>query len=103
MSRENEMKADRLDRIYAALYFLVGYGFIYTFSAGKFGRNLAIFTAAYIAAVLSYHLKKEKKLTTESVFWAAVVAGMALILAWSMMMAPHCTWPKHLAWPTIRG
>lgn len=86
MSRENEMKADRLDRIYTALYFLVGYGFIYTFSSGKFGRNLAIFTAAYIAAVLSYHLKKGKKLTTESVFWAAVVAGIGIPGAfWSIM------------------
>lgn len=86
MSRENEMKADRWDRIYAALYFLVGYGFIYTFSSGKFGRNLAIFTAAYIAAVLSYHLKKGKKLTTESVFWAAVVAGIGIPGAfWSIM------------------
>ena len=33
----------------------------------------------------------------------AVMAGMERMLAWSMMMESHWTWPKHWALPTIWG
>lgn len=70
MNMDNKVTADRRDRIFALLYLLLGYGFIYAFSAGNFGRNLALFTVFYVAAVLTYNLGKGKKLTAESAFWA---------------------------------
>ncbi len=80
------MNTDNKDRIFALIYLLLGYGFIYTFSAGYFGRNLAVFTVFYVAAVLAYNLEKGKKLTTESVFWACVVVGIGVPGAfWSIM------------------
>lgn len=80
------MNADNKDRIFALIYLLLGYGFIYTFSAGYFGRNLAVFTVFYVAAVLAYNLEKGKKLTTESVFWACVAVGIGVPGAfWSIM------------------
>ena len=80
------MNTDNIDRIFALIYLLLGYGFIYTFSAGYFGRNLAVFTVFYVAAVLAYNLEKGKKLTTESVFWACVVVGIGVPGAfWSIM------------------
>ena len=77
MNTDKRVTADRRDRIFALIYLLLGYGFIYTFSAGYFGRNLALFTVCYVAAVLAYNLGKGKKLTVESVFWRARLSGSA--------------------------
>lgn len=86
MNMDNKVTADRRDRIFALLYLLLGYGFIYAFSAGNFGRNLALFTVFYVAAVLTYNLGKGKKLTAESAFWACVVLGIGVPGAfWSIM------------------
>lgn len=71
---------DAVDRLYALLYFLVGYGFIFLCTSWYFEQYLAVFTIWYGVFVLSYlYLKgKSSALSKESWFWFAVMLMMGI-------------------------
>lgn len=73
-------ECETADRLFALLYFLVGYGFIFVVSSRYFESYLAIFTLCYGAVVLSYlYLKgKAETLSKESWFWFLVMLSMGL-------------------------
>lgn len=66
------------DRIMAAFYFLVGYGFLYVFTGATHSWALSVFTVFYAAVVLAY--LKAGKLTppSESWFWLAVMLAIGI-------------------------
>lgn len=79
-------KYESIDRIFAVIYLLVGYGFIYTFSSVNFERNIALFTVFYAAVVLAYLWRKNIKPPKESWFWLAVLLAVGLPYAlWSVL------------------
>ena len=68
------VNADGKDRIFAAIYFLVGYLFVYVFTEfWNFERNLALFTVFYAVIVLLYLWQKGVRPSTESYFWLAIM------------------------------
>ncbi len=76
---------ETVDRLFAVLYFLVGYGFIFTCSVWDFERYLAIFTICYAVAVLSYLSEKGVSFPKESWFWLGVMLAMGVFYAfWSV-------------------
>lgn len=78
--------ADETDRLFAWIYLLVGYGFIYTFSGPGFMRNLAVYTIAYTVVVLLYVRKKGIHPVRESYFWMGILLASAVPYAfWSIM------------------
>ena len=81
------VNADGKDRIFAALYFLVGYIFIYVFTEfWDFERNLALFTAFYAVIVLLYLWQKGVRPSTESYFWLAIMLSLGIPYAfWSVL------------------
>lgn len=81
------VEADGIDRRFVWVYFLLGYFFVYTFTSDEFfGRNFALFAAAYVAGVLGYYLVKGRKLARENWFWTAVVLAVGLPYGfWSVM------------------
>lgn len=85
--RREEWKAERPDRVFALLYFMVAYGFIHTFSSfWNFERNLAVFTVLYTAVVLAYVTAKGRKPPKESWFWLLVVLALGISYAfWSIL------------------
>ena len=77
---------DTKDRIFAALYFLVGYGFIYVFTGVTEFGPLSVFTVFYAAVVLLYLKVKHKTPPAESWFWLAVMLAVGLPLAfWTVL------------------
>ncbi len=79
-------KCEPIDRLFAAVYLLVGYGFIYLCSGNNFERNLGIFTVFYAAVVLTYLWGKEIRPPKESWFWLAVMLAVGIPYAfWSVL------------------
>ncbi len=79
-------KCEPIDRLFAAVYLLVGYGFIYLCSGNDFERNLGIFTVFYAAVVLAYLWGKEIRPPKESWFWLAVMLAVGIPYAfWSVL------------------
>lgn len=75
-----------IDRVFAVLYLLAGYGFIYTFSSAGFERNIALFTIFYAAIVLVYLWRKNIKPPKESWFWLAVLLATGIFYAlWTVL------------------
>lgn len=76
----------QVDRIFAVLYFLLGYGFIYTFSSAAFERNLAFFTLAYTGTVLFCLYANRRKPSRESWFWLLITLAIGIPYAcWSVL------------------
>lgn len=76
---------EMVDKLFAVLYFLVGYGFIFTCSVQDFERYLAIFTIGYAVVVLSYLSEKGVSFPKESWFWLGVMLAMGVFYAfWSV-------------------
>ena len=77
---------DTKDRIFAALYFLVGYGFIYVFTGVTEFGPLSVFTVFYAAVVLLYLKVKHKTPPKESWFWLAVMMAIGIPLGfWTVL------------------
>lgn len=75
-----------VDRLFAAVYLLIGYGFIYLCSSSNFERNLAVFTVFYAVVVMSYLRGKEIRPPKESWFWLAVMLMVGISYAfWSVL------------------
>ena len=73
------VNADGKDRIFAVIYFLVGYLFVYVFTEfWNFERNLALFTVFYAVIVLLYLWQKGVRPSTESYFWLAIMLSLGL-------------------------
>lgn len=89
LSKENVLafpEYDTKDRIFAALYFLVGYGFIYVFTGVTDLWPLSVFTVFYAVVVLLYLKAKHKTPPAESWFWLAVMLAIGLPLAfWTVL------------------
>lgn len=72
---------DAKDTLFALLFFVVGYCYIYvaTQSSDYFWRGWLLFTLVFIAAVLSYGLLRGVKPSKESWFWlsATVLVGLS--------------------------
>lgn len=62
------MKYGVEDKIFALVYLLVGYGFIYVFTGAMETSALSVFTVFYSAAVLLYLWAKDRKPPMESWF-----------------------------------
>lgn len=74
------------DRLFAALYLLVGYGFVRLCSSAHFEQNLAFYTVFYAAMVLIYLWGKEIRPPKESWFWLAVLLAVGIPYAfWSAL------------------
>ncbi|MBS6397543.1 MAG: DUF4173 domain-containing protein [Clostridiales bacterium] len=79
-------KIQTADRIFAVLYLLIGYGFVYAFTSREPERNLAVFTVFYAAAVLGYLYRKGICPPKESWFWLAAMLAMGIPFAfWSVL------------------
>lgn len=79
-------ECEPVDRLFAVLYLLAGYGFIYVCSSMEFERNLAVFTVFYAAVVLLYLWGKEIHPPRESWFWLAVMLSAGIPYAfWSVL------------------
>ena len=77
-------KCDSIDRLFAVIYLLVGYAFIYACSSYTFEQNLALFTVFYGAVVLAYLWGKEIRPSKESWFWLGVMLSIGVPYAfWS--------------------
>lgn len=81
-----------VDRLFAVVYLLAGYGFIYLCSSDyflygpEFERNLGIFTVFYAVVVLAYLWGKEIRPPKESWFWLAVMLAVGVSYAfWSAL------------------
>ena len=89
LSKENVLafpEYDTKDRIFAALYFMVGYGFIYVFTGVTDLWPLSVFTVFYAVVVLLYLKAKHKTPPAESWFWLAVMLAVGLPLAfWTVL------------------
>lgn len=79
-------KCEPIDRLFAAVYLLTGYGFIYLCSGSDFERNPGIFTVFYAVVVLAYLWGKEIRPPKESWFWLAVMLAVGIPYAfWSVL------------------
>lgn len=74
------------DKIFAVLYLLVGYLFIYIFTAGYHTWELSAFTLLYALIVLTYLRMKKIHPPKESWFWLAVLLAIGIPFAfWSVL------------------
>lgn len=81
---KKRVTADSKDRVFAVVYLLIGYGFIYTFTTNEW--NLPVFTLAYIAVAYAYFFVKGRKPAAESYFWAVIMLGIGIPYPfWSVM------------------
>lgn len=75
-----------VDRVFAAVYLLVGYGFVYVFTGAYNTWSLSVFTVFYAAVVLLYLWGKEIRPAAESWFWLAVLLAIGIPFAfWSVL------------------
>lgn len=80
------IRAEGKDKIFAVIYFLLGYGFVYTFTSWECYRNLSVFTAFYAAVVLIYLLWKGIRPSGESYFWLVIMLAIGIPFAfWSVL------------------
>ena len=87
MVEKQPVNANGKDKIFAVIYFLVGYGLIYVFTEyWNFQRNLALFTVTYAVVVLWYLWQKGKHPSTESYFWLLIMLSLGIPYAfWSVL------------------
>lgn len=79
-------KCEPVDRLFAVVYLLVGYGFVCLCSSIDFERNLAVFTVFYAMVVLIYLWGKEICPPKESWFWLAVMLAVGIPYAfWTVL------------------
>lgn len=71
-------KNEAIDRVFAAVYLLVGYSFVYLFTGAVDTWAFSAFTIFYAAIVLLYLWGKEIHPSKESWFWLAVLLAMAI-------------------------
>lgn len=77
---------EAIDRVFAAVYLLVGYGFVYVFTGATDTWTLSVFTVFYAAVVLMYLWGKEIRPSKESWFWLAVLLAIGIPFAfWSVL------------------
>lgn len=75
-----------VDKIFAALYFLVAYAFVCVFTVSTMTWDLSVFTLFYVLIVLMYLWAKNICPPKESWFWLAVVLAIGLPIAfWSVL------------------
>lgn len=83
---QNPIKADGIDRIFAVVFFIVGYQFINMFTVYHYESAFAWFTVFYVAAVLVYACLKKIHPAAESWFWLAVVCSVGICYQfWTIM------------------
>lgn len=74
------------DKLFALIYLLVGYGFIYVFTEACDTWVLSAFTAVYAVVVLLYLWAKERKPPAESWFWLAIMLAVGIPFAfWTVL------------------
>ncbi len=79
-----ENKKD-LDRLFALIYTVLGYGFVYLFTGGTFAPGIAAFTVCYILTILAYLFIKKVKPAPESWFWMIVILSSGMFYnRWSI-------------------
>lgn len=82
----NPIKADWIDRIFAIVFFLVGYQFINLFTVYNYQRAFAGFTIFYVIAVLAYTFLKRICPAGESWFWMVMVLSLGICYQfWTIM------------------
>lgn len=75
-----------VDKIFAVLYLLVGYLFIYVFTAAHNTWDLSAFTLFYALIVLMYLWAKDVRPPKESWFWLGVLLAVGIPFAfWSVL------------------
>lgn len=79
--------SDGIDKGFALIYLLIGYGLVYVFSSfPHFNRNIALYTLAYVIGVLAYVFARKQKPAGESFFWLAILLGVGVPYGfWSVM------------------
>lgn len=76
----------KTDYLFAWIYLLIGYGFVFTVLSGDYDRRLAVYTILYIAVVMLYVMGKGVRPGRESYFWMCILLGTAVPFAfWSVM------------------
>lgn len=79
-------KYETIDRIFAVVYLLVGYSFVYLFTEALDTWALSAFTVFYAVIVLLYLWGKEIQPSKESWFWLAVLLAIGVPFAfWSVL------------------
>ncbi|MDO4261964.1 MAG: DUF4173 domain-containing protein [Eubacteriales bacterium] len=79
-------KTEPADRLFAAVYLVMGYGFVYLFSSSFAPWGISAFTVFYGAAVLLYLWAKELKPAKESWFWLLVMLSVGIPLGFYSAM-----------------
>lgn len=74
----NPIVFNKTDSLFAFLYLIVGFCFIYTFTSGFLDRYIGVFTIIYAATVLVYLHKRKITLTKESYFWLVILLGIGV-------------------------
>lgn len=79
---------DAVDRIFAVVYLLIGYGFICLFAISFESWHISAFTLFYVLAVLSYIYGKGIRPSGESWFWLGVLLAIGIPFAfWTILEA----------------
>lgn len=79
-------KTGAVDRVFAVVYLLVGYSFIWMFTEALDTWMLSAFTVFYAAVVLLYLWGKEIRPAGESWFWLAVLLAIGIPFAfWTVL------------------
>lgn len=79
-------KYETIDRIFAVVYLLVGYSFVYLFTEALDTWALSAFTVFYAVIVLLYLWGKEIQPSKESWFWLAALLAIGVPFAfWSVL------------------
>ncbi len=75
-----------VDRLFAGIYLVIGYAFIYVFTGSYDTWSLSVFTVFYAAMVLTYVYGRNKRPVKESWFWLAVLLAIGIPFAfWSVL------------------
>lgn len=86
----NPIKADWIDRIYAVIFFVVGYQFINMFTVYHYQSAFAWFTVFYVVVVLTYALFKKIRPAAESWFWLVMVLSLGICYQFRTIMLIFC-------------